>query len=572
MSDLPSSSRQPEPTPPAQTADFGQAQFERLYRILRSGYGLHFDANKNHSLRSSLNERMREVGLPPGAYDVYLDLIEQADLRAIVYGPGTTATLGNVPTPPTAELRALIDQVTVNETSFFRNREHFAALRAEVLPRIIKRHIEAKERSIRLWSAGSAYGQEPYSLAISLIETLEAAGQAPQMWDITIFATDVSSRALRAAIAGRYKREDLRGLSEAQIEKYMRMLPNSQTGPFARPTYEIVPQVRDLVRFAYFNLSQPVYPANKIGNLDLVLCENVTIYMAQDVTRQVIANIYRMLNDGGFLFIGYSETLWQISDQFRLVSSNDTFYYQKPFVNDPKPQQHGRYRPMTGPISTVENRQTPTIGTPPRSIRKPIALPTEPKLPVSAPPVRRLTIPPKPTPRLKNSADVVRQARQRILGGDFDAAKEMLDQVLASEPRNTDALCAMARRAHALANVTDAIRYCTEAIAANPLSEEAHVLLGMIYREQNDTPAAIAAFQKAIYINIDSIIAHLYLGQIYEKLGDRALALREYRSALTAVYNHPNNDVIEEWPVELLRATCEKNIRRLSGPMTRPYR
>lgn len=208
------------------------------------------------------------------------------------------------------ELLDLVDSVTINETSFFRNRPQFDLFADLVLPDIKKRRISDKK--LRFWSAGCSRGQEPYSIAMSVLKGLEF----PPAWDVKILASDISLRVIESAQRGLYTEHEVESIAPQYREQYF----EKRDGQF-----QISPQVRKLVVFDYHNLKYE----NGLRGFDAVFCRNVMIYFDQEEQRRVIERLHRVLADGGYLFLGHTESIQGLTEKFRFIYHNKGAVYQK---------------------------------------------------------------------------------------------------------------------------------------------------------------------------------------------------------------------------------------------------
>jgi chemotaxis protein methyltransferase CheR len=284
---------------------------------------------------------------------------------------------------PTA-LQELLNRVTVQETSFFRDTNQFAALAEHVLPELVP--------PVTIWSAGCSNGQEPYSLAMALDE-----GGCPA-W--RVIATDVSTRALARARTARYSDRELGGVSPERRARYF--VP-------AASTWEVAPALRARVDFAHHNLvAQP--PPIEAGRCQVVFCRNVLIYFRHDDVVAFLEGLSRWLPPGGWLFLGYSESLWQVTDRFALVRLGDAFVYRRPESGTGRP---GRKRADPSRAAAPEPRRR-RVDPPPRKARAGLrgataaARSTEPapEQPATGPMV----------------ADLLAAGEAAITAGDYDAA------------------------------------------------------------------------------------------------------------------------------------------------------
>ncbi len=202
------------------------------------------------------------------------------------------------------EVQVMVDLLTTNETYFFREPNHFDFLRNEIVPRCNNRS------PLRVWSAASSSGEEAYSIAMLLAETL---GGAP--WEIV--GSDICTRVLARAVTGHYGLARTEGIPPDYMRKYCLKGVRSQAG-----TFLIAPELRERTRFLQINLMLPVDTA--IGEFDVIFLRNVMIYFDPPTKARVVHNLLPRLKPGGHLIIGHSETLNGISD--RLITVRPTIY------------------------------------------------------------------------------------------------------------------------------------------------------------------------------------------------------------------------------------------------------
>jgi chemotaxis protein methyltransferase CheR len=216
--------------------------------------------------------------------------------------------------------RHLIDAVAIGETYFFRNLDQFNALQQHVLPDLIAKRRAANWKSIRIWSAGCATGEEPYSLAIVLRELLPDI----ESWNLFILATDLNENSLEYARRGIYKSRSFRQETPASVRQRWFTARDE--------SYELEASVRRMVKFAPMNLMADEYPIpdGDTANLDLIICRNVTIYFSAEATQQVITRFYQALNPGGWLVVGHAESTASSNHDFIPRNFPNTVLYQKP--------------------------------------------------------------------------------------------------------------------------------------------------------------------------------------------------------------------------------------------------
>jgi len=217
------------------------------------------------------------------------------------------------------ELEEIMDLLTTNETYFFRESYQLSAFSDEILPELCKRKkAESQPNRLRIWSAGCSTGEEPYTIAMLLLEQ-----SCLQGWQLEIIGTDISQRVLQLARRGVYGRSAFRMTDDYYLLKYF----EPQDGGF-----RICDRVRQLVAISHLNLLDRTRMA-MLGSFDLIFCRNVIIYFDLHAKKQVVASFHSLLRDGGYLLLGHSESLMNISTQFTLRHLKNDMVYQKPVTS-----------------------------------------------------------------------------------------------------------------------------------------------------------------------------------------------------------------------------------------------
>jgi chemotaxis protein methyltransferase CheR len=241
------------------------------------------------------------------------------------------------------EWEQLIPLITVKESYFFRGPQQFAAIERHVLPRILRAKRAA--RTLRIWSAAAARGEEAATLAMILAEH-----QALATWDWTIVATDLDAEALAAAERGLYGERAIAQVPPRLLERWF-----TRRGSL----YELHPEIRGRIEYLPLNLAHPPFRAVPSGAFDLILLRNVLIYFRRPLQRRVVAEVCQRLEPEGYLFLGASETLWQIFDQLAPIELDACFAYRHPERSEPRapaPLRPPRARPTreVEPVVTDE--------------------------------------------------------------------------------------------------------------------------------------------------------------------------------------------------------------------------
>jgi len=253
-------------------------EFAQLKRLLHQVSGIALSDNKQPLVLGRLAKRLRETGHPDFTHY----------LRDIIGGNES-------------ELRIMVDLLTTNETSFFREPKHFDLLRD------LARNRPNRNAPFSVWSAACSSGEEPYTIAMVLMDAL--GENSP--WDV--LATDISTRILARAQIGHYAMERAANIPPEFLKKYCLKGVRQQAG-----TFLIAPEVRDRVRFRYLNLIEPFPDA--MGPFDVIFLRNVMIYFENDTKKKIVEAMAPKLRTGGYLLIGHSETLSGITNIYTNVS------------------------------------------------------------------------------------------------------------------------------------------------------------------------------------------------------------------------------------------------------------
>jgi chemotaxis protein methyltransferase CheR len=260
----------------------GDAEFEFIRHVVGVNAGIVLGPNKRHLVQGRLARRLRELGLP--TYEAYCEHVRQS-------GP--------------EELVGLINAITTNVTSFFRENHHFEALTSFMMPEALRRN--AASRRVRIWSAGCSTGEEAYCIAMAASEALPAGAQ----WDFRILATDIDSDVIAAAEQGVYPLDRMSAVPPESLRRFFRKGGGAQTGNVL-----VKDAMRSLVTFRTLNLLHS-WPMR--GPFDVIFCRNVMIYFDQATRERLVARFAQILAPGGYLCIGHSESIQGAAIQFRLV-------------------------------------------------------------------------------------------------------------------------------------------------------------------------------------------------------------------------------------------------------------
>lgn len=405
----------------------GPLAADPMYRRLKEQVlgltGLRYYADKDEELARRIGRRLASLGLRECSS--YLEVLSSPERGA-------------------AELDALIAEITIGETYFFRHRDHFDALRDQVAPDLIARN--GASRRLRVWCAGCADGSEPYSLSILLKRDL---GARLLEWEVSIVATDINRRSLAQAREGRFEEWSFRATPEE-----LRRNCFSHNGRF----WNIHPEYQEWVSFQYHNLVEHPFPSlvNNLCSFDLIICRNVMIYFGPELMEKMIRSFHECLVPGGWLLVGPSEPNIAFFQDFRTVNAPGVTLYQKPAGSAAEPR-----------------------------------LSFFPALPLPAPPPAHPAVTSPPCPTLD-------EVRGDINRGEWERAEEQCRQLL-----DQDSLDASAHFYHALAleqlnRHGEAERALRRAIYSDRRHALAHYYLGIFLQARGDPRQAARSFENAL--------------------------------------------------------------------------
>jgi chemotaxis protein methyltransferase CheR len=280
------------------------ATLDQFAQLIHERAGLRFsDRTRRRSLLARVGDTANEVGCS-SIQELYARVVAERSAGA----PCGTGLFQKV-----------LDRIVTDETSFFRYAGHFEALRSYIFPAIASNREFSGDNSLRILSAGCSRGQEPYSVAISVLEEAETL----RGLDTRIYALDLSQNVLDIARKGVYDMAQVRDVEPRLLEKHFDRIEGLGNRP---PSWRVKPQARSLVRFQRHNLLKelpgPIF--------DVIFCRNVTIYFDDEVTRRVARNLYDRLRPGGYLFLGHAESLYNILPELCPLRYGETLVNRKP--------------------------------------------------------------------------------------------------------------------------------------------------------------------------------------------------------------------------------------------------
>jgi chemotaxis protein methyltransferase CheR len=543
--------------------------FSLFQELLIETSGLFFEESRSQSLHLALWQRLQHRG--HDSYREYYNLLK--------FHPE-----GRL------EIRELLDLITIGETYFFRNKAQFDVLMRFALPEIMQRKINSGEKWLRVWSAGCSGGDETYSIAMALMEVVPSY----QNWQISILGTDINRNVLACAKEATYGEKHLNHLPKDYVAKYFKVRGT---------TYILNTNVRELARFEYHNLAKDPFIHEGMQNIDIIFCRNVMIYFDSQTSLRVIENFYNCLAREGYLFLGHSETLWQITDKFERVEFPQTFIYKKrlypvqegavkPFIavpeiavedltlsamRAPALYQHGSGSVLEAgarnrwPGSTQSDSSPPGWGFEGPTSTKEVDLqkssfPQE--LGFGWQEESELLEDLERPPDIKDRAESA--DGQAIPGLEETKDRTALLSAIHTIDQGKNNIRVYLTRATLLANEAkykEATDILGKIIEADNLSVEAYYLLGVLSYKNSNLNEAETQFRKVIYVDPDSVIAYFNLGNMYLYQKKYREAAREFRNAIRLLEKRPRDEQVrfcEDFTAEFLLRACRNGLVEIS--------
>jgi chemotaxis protein methyltransferase CheR len=285
-----------------------ESELKLLQTLVYQECGMFFDDRRVHFLQDRLQRRLKACGLE--SFYSYYRLLTSREGKA--------------------ELNALLENLTVNETSFFRNKPQLDLFHKTILEEVLQRKQQRRDFTLRVWSAGCSTGQEPYTITMLICDALayyylrnplpfempSPKPLIPPPWRVEILASDISYSVLRAGQEGVYPETQMEPVDYSFRLRYFDKVGDR---------YAVKKAVKDLVQFDFHNLKTEFLPQRN----DIIFCRNVMIYFDEAEQKRLIEKFYRCLNPDGYLLVGHAESLFGLSDKFRMIHQNNGTVYQR---------------------------------------------------------------------------------------------------------------------------------------------------------------------------------------------------------------------------------------------------
>ncbi|MDO8351567.1 MAG: CheR family methyltransferase [Gallionella sp.] len=456
-------------TPPSahkQGVDLDVACEEAFCRLIAQRTGIVLQDHQLHNLRDTARRGCERFGYGDCAH--YLHELQQSQ--------GLT-------TP----LEYLIAGITVGESYFFRDSEQIDLLRNTLLPEMIAAKRASGNLSLRVWSAGCSEGQEIYTLALLLHELIPDI----EKWRIHLRGTDINSEVVSRAIAGRYSEWSFRATPSVLRERWFVPAGNA---------YEIHPEIRQMVHFAYLNLAADVYPSilSETNALDLILCRNVFIYLDRQTVQRCMSQYADCLLDQGVLMLGASDPMYYRHTGLELVQTKWVGYFRKEGVQG---AGWSGDRRAASPVAQALAEQS----------CRPVA-----QLPAS---VHALQ---------PDMAGIIKLLKC----SDWAAALVQLDAVCQPGSESSDFWQMKAKVLANMGRTELALQACERSLQLDIVNKHSYLMQGMILAELDRGPEAEEAFRRTLYLDRSFLEAHYELAMLRVRAKDLPGALKSLANAL----------------------------------------
>lgn len=447
------------------------------------------------------------------------------------------------------EFNRLVNLVTVNETYFFREPIHFTILTEQLLPEIAAR---ANDRKIRIVCAGCSTGEEPYTIAMALMEKFGKDFHRR----FSVVGFDIDEEALSRARAGVYAGHSFRGVPEKIRKSFFEEQEN---------TCRIKDAVREGVTLLRLNIFGDAYP-DTVRNADVIFYRNVSIYFEPEAQQRIFRNLAALLNDRGYLFLSSSETFAHNIGVLALVEKEGIFLYSKGF--EVRIEERRKAAIDGSRTAALVPKGCAGISAAERPAPNPVSASLRVRTAADGAAVAA-------THAAERSKDEPHQLFDQALslaeGKKYDEALRLVERVIILQPSFIKASMLQAGILVNLRRFDDAEAACRRGMELDRWGLEGHLLLGLITKTRGDLGEAKKRFKEAVYIKPSSWLAHFHLGEILRQEGDREPAGREYEIVIKLLegkgdLEHGLTFFTFSFPMEQLVHLCKHNLAVMKGP------
>ena len=479
------------------TKKISEDQLLRLSDFVARYFGLHFPEERWFDLQRAVYGAAQECG-----YQRDVDRYVQELL---------------LPALSQRQLEVLASYLTVGETYFFREKRSLEVLEKDIVPELIQTR---KGGAIRIWSAGCATGEEPYSIAILLSKWMAGL----EKWNVEILATDLNFKSLQKASEGIYSEWSFRGTPPWVRSAYFEAVDKDR--------WAIRPAIKKMVSFAQLNLADDSFPwhSNFIHGFDVIFCRNVLMYFTPEGMRKVILRFYRSLASGGWLIVSPTETSHELFSEFAAVNFGDVTLYRKSAIHS-----------STTLVLPLFDEDRSGVQLPEWTMQAPELARISPSEPNLEAPEDQVCSESVASPKASYE-----QALRLYEQGCYE---DMEQVIVALPPRDGDHASAALLLARSYANqgkLAAALVWCDKAIAADKMAARAYYLRATILQEQGSIPEVFLALKQAVYAEPQFVLGHFSLGNLALKDGKLKESEKHFENVLLLLAQYQPEDIVPE--------------------------
>jgi chemotaxis protein methyltransferase CheR len=483
------------------TAELSGTLMAELSGFVEARLGLHFPRERGSDLERGARAASQECGFEDDVVGFVGKLLSAALTQS--------------------ELEILSSHLTIGETYFFREKNSLEAFEQQIVPELIR----TRDRfggQLRIWSAGCASGEEPYSLAIILSKMITQL----KAWKITILATDLNTRALHKASEGTYTDWSFRESPSWLKGTYFRATPEGR--------WAISPAIKKMVTFSYLNLVEDVYPSllTSTNAMDVIFCRNVLMYFAGPAREKVIHRFHRSLAEQSWLIVSPTETSQTLFSEFATVSLPGVTLYRKGVV---PPQM------VIPSFFQREHEARAALQAAHRMLAEPESIKhANLDLPLT---------PPQPQAGVALSPEIeipAEEALELYQQGRYEEAARLLIAQVSANANNAPAMLLLARVYANQGKLKPALGWCEKAIAVDKLTACAHYLRATILLEQGLPEEAIGSLRRAVYVDTRFALGHFALGSLALRQGDVKESERHFNNVLWLLASYGPEEIVPE--------------------------
>jgi chemotaxis protein methyltransferase CheR len=464
------------------TTKISDAQLLRLSDLVARHLGLHFPRERWLDLQRGVCSAAEQLGCQHHLDQYVRELLSPA------------LTQGH--------LEVLASHLTVGETYFFREKRSLEVFEMDIVPELIRTH---SDKVIRIWSAGCATGEEPYSIAILLSKLMAGLEE----WNVDILATDLNSKSLRKASAGIYGEWSFRGIPPLVRSAYFSAVEVNR--------WAVSPAIKKMVRFAQLNLMDTSFPppSNSTSGFDVIFCRNVLMYFTPEGMRKVIQQLYHALASDGWLIVSPTEMSHRLFSDFATVDFGDVNMYRKSSAR----------LPVLPSVVRGENWFGAQLAEQGLENSEPVVVPGD---------------------------DISQESQGHPIHAEnaeppaTSCARQVIGTLRSHVGEDAQAMLLLARDCANQGNLAVALVWCDKAIAADKMAARAYYLRAIILQEQGSLPEALVAFKQTVYAEPQFVLGHFFLGNLALTQGRLRESEKHFENVLLSLAQYHPEDMVPE--------------------------